>query len=223
MGQGDCEFERPAASREIMTKSHDGQPAELDFEAIKAELAGHDVQAEFDSVVEVLKLIDRQSAKDHSDQIADQRETQADALNTKATAERIIVSTEGTASGQEQRIGRFCILRQLGMGGYGLVYLAHDTELDRDVALKIPRPEAIITDELRAFRFLREGKAAALLSHPNIVPVFEAGHVGSVCFVVSQFVRGMTLADWCAQGKPTSPDHAAQLIGTLADAVQHAQ
>ena len=116
MGQGDCEFEGPAASREIMTKSHDGQPAELDFEAIKAELAGHDVQAEFDSVVEVLKLIDRQSAKDHSDQIADQRETQADALNTKATAERIIVSTEGTASGQEQRIGRFCILRQLGRG-----------------------------------------------------------------------------------------------------------
>ncbi len=63
-----------------------------------------------------------------------------------------------------KRIGRFKILRTLGRGGYGVVFLALDPQLDRQVALKVPRPEALVTDELRR-RFLREAKAAACSPH----------------------------------------------------------
>lgn len=120
-----------------------------------------------------------------------------------------------------QQLGRFTIERELGHGGYGVVFLARDEELDRQVALKVPRPEAILTEEMQA-RFLREGKAAALLSHPNIVPVFETGHAGRVCFIVSRFVNGNSLADWIAGSPPCKPRAAAALVATLADAVQHA-
>ncbi len=100
-------------------------------------------------------------------------------------------------------------------------FFARDTELNRHVALKVPRPEAIFTDEMRT-RFLREGKAAALLSHPHIVPVFETGRVGHVCYIVSRYIPGITLSQWLATHDRVAADLAARLVATLADAVQHA-
>ena len=90
---------------------------------------------------------------------------------------------------RQRVIGRFLIKQQIGQGGYGLVFLARDPSLDRDVALKIPRPQVIMTDAGRA-RFLREAKAAASLAHPNIVPVFESGDDGPVCFIAYEFIQG---------------------------------
>jgi hypothetical protein len=86
-------------------------------------------------------------------------------------------------------LGRFEIRRELGRGAYGLVYLAYDPQLCREVALKIPRPEAIITPELRD-RFKREAQVAAGLEHPNLVPVYEVGEVGPVCFIASAYCPG---------------------------------
>ena len=126
-------------------------------------------------------------------------------------------------SSSGQRLGKFTIESKLGEGGYGYVFLAIDEELDRRVALKVPRPEAILTEEMR-FRFMREGKAAALLSHPHIVPVFETGHDGPICFIVSRYVDGMTLADWLVD----APDHridprqAALVTANIAAGLQHA-
>jgi WD40 repeat protein len=119
------------------------------------------------------------------------------------------------------RLGRFRLVRELGQGGFGRVYLADDPQLGRQVALKVPHPETL-TPELRG-RFNREARAASGLDHPNLVPVYEAGEVGPVCFIVSPYCPGATLAQWLRQRtEPVPFVDAAALIATLADAVQHA-
>jgi serine/threonine-protein kinase len=120
------------------------------------------------------------------------------------------------------RVGRFALRRELGRGGYGIVYLAYDPLLGREVALKIPRPEALVSPDLRQ-RFLREGQAAAGLDHPNVVPVYEVGEAGPLGYIASAYCPGSTLAAWLKQQtEPVPPRIAAQLVATLADAVQHA-
>jgi WD40 repeat protein len=120
------------------------------------------------------------------------------------------------------RLGRFQVLRLLGHGGCGLVFLANDPLLNRAVALKIPRPETLLTPEARQ-RFLREGRAAGCLEHPNLVPVFEAGETGAICYLASPYCPGITLGEWLQQHDgPVAPRAAALLIATLAGAMHHA-
>src|SRR5262249_50692286 len=73
-------------------------------------------------------------------------------------------------------LGRFQIERELGRGAFGVVFLASDPVLGRQVAVKVPRPEILLTSELRD-RFVREARAAAGLDHPHLVPVYEAGEI----------------------------------------------
>lgn len=121
------------------------------------------------------------------------------------------------------RLGRFEIGRKLGEGTYGIVYLAFDPQLKRNVALKIPRLEAAIRGDLHE-RFLLEAESAASVTHPNIVTVFEAMSDGPVSLIVSEYIQGPSLATWLAerQGKPVLPSQSAELIAALADAVAHA-
>jgi len=121
-----------------------------------------------------------------------------------------------------ERIGRFEIVRELGRGGYGVVFLARDPALSRDVALKLPRPEALVSDDLRR-RFLREAAAAGRLAHPHLLPVFEAGEDGALCYLVTPYCRGPSLANWLAgQSQAINPREAAQLVAGLADALDYA-
>ena len=120
------------------------------------------------------------------------------------------------------RIGRFQIREKLGQGGYGLVFLAHDPQLNRDVALKIPQAKALFNHSTRS-RFIREAKAAASLNHANIIPVFEAGCVGPFFYITSAYCPGKPLGQWIdRQVNPVAPLVAAQWVSTLAEAVQHA-
>ena len=121
-----------------------------------------------------------------------------------------------------ERIGRFEIRRELGRGGMGVVFLAFDPILQRDVALKVPRPEAILNESLRQ-RFLSECQAAAALRHPHVVPVYEAGQIGKICYIASEFCSGPSLKDWLDQhDAPVTPHSAERLIKKLAEAVAHA-
>ena len=88
-----------------------------------------------------------------------------------------------------QKIGRFEIVRELGRGGLGVVLLANDPLLHRQVALKVPRPEALFTPSLRQ-RFQREAMAAARLTHPGIVPVYEVGEAGPIQYIAAAFIEG---------------------------------
>ncbi len=135
-------------------------------------------------------------------------------------------STNGSARNGGQRayarFGRYEIIRELGRGGHGVVFLAADSALKRHVALKVPRPEVLSSDELR-LRFLREAEATARLDHPNILPVFEVGSEGPICFTAAAYCDGGTLQDWLARGRaPLAPREAAQIVAELATAIHHA-
>jgi serine/threonine protein kinase/WD40 repeat protein len=124
--------------------------------------------------------------------------------------------------GPASHIGRFKVCRELGRGGFGVVFLAHDPLLRRDVALKVPRTEAFLDPELRA-RLHHEATTAASLDHPNIVPIYEAGEAGPVCYIASAYCRGVTLAAWLKeQPAPSSFRDTATLTATLAEAVHYA-
>jgi eukaryotic-like serine/threonine-protein kinase len=120
-----------------------------------------------------------------------------------------------------RQVGRFRILRTLGHGGGGIVFLAFDPDLHRDVAVKVPHLTALLTADMRR-RFLREARVTAGLDHPNLVPLYEAGEANGLCFLVSAYCRGGNLAQWLAARKrPVPARQAAELLVVLADAVQH--
>src|SRR5579863_3554944 len=91
-------------------------------------------------------------------------------------------------------LGAYIVLRQIGAGGMGEVYRARDPRLDRDVAIKV-LPPGVSTDAGRMARFEQEARAAAALSHPNILAVYDIGrHEGSP-YIVSEILEGMTLRE----------------------------
>jgi len=125
----------------------------------------------------------------------------------------------GDISGQ--RLGRFEIIRLLGSGGGGLVFQARDPQLHRNVALKIPRPDSVLNARRRE-RFLREAQAIASLQHPYLATVFEAGELGPICFIASEYCSGPTLAQWLAERtEPVLPRVAALLTSLICEAVSH--
>ncbi|MDC0720525.1 serine/threonine-protein kinase [Nannocystis bainbridge] len=96
------------------------------------------------------------------------------------------------------QIGRFNVLKRLGSGGMGVVYVAYDRDLDRKVALKVLRTAAISRtkrDKAR-HRLLREAQAMAQLSHPNVIAIFDVGSVEDQIFLAMEFVKGVTLTKW---------------------------
>jgi tetratricopeptide (TPR) repeat protein len=117
------------------------------------------------------------------------------------------------------KLGRFELIERLGVGGYGSVWKARDKELDRTVAIKIPRQGGMAAEEQE--KFFREARAAAQLRHPNIVSVHEVGRDGDSVYIVSDFVRGVTLGDWLTGQRLTNRE-AAELCARIAEALHHA-
>jgi serine/threonine protein kinase len=117
------------------------------------------------------------------------------------------------------RIGRFEIRRRLGGGGFGLVYLAWDPLLERQVAIKVPRLEVAMNATLHS-RTLREAKLAAGLDHPHIVAIHEIIEFEHHCCVVAAFCPGENLADRLRRQLPT-PTRAAEIAMNIADALSY--
>ncbi len=118
-------------------------------------------------------------------------------------------------------IGRYRIVRSLGQGGFGRVYLARDDGLDRLVAIKVPNPGRV-----RAIgdveSYLAEARALARLEHSRIVPVYDMGRtVDGLCFVVSKYIEGRDLAEHLKQGRPSIKE-AVEIAAVVADALHHA-
>ena len=103
------------------------------------------------------------------------------------------VTTPELRALQEVVVGRYTIEHELGRGGMGIVFLAHDVALERPVAIKLLPPHLACDDRMRA-RFVREARTAARLSHPNIVPIHSVEEHAEVVFFVMGFVNGETLA-----------------------------
>jgi WD40 repeat protein/tRNA A-37 threonylcarbamoyl transferase component Bud32 len=120
----------------------------------------------------------------------------------------------------QRRLGRFEVLAAVGIGSFGTVYKARDPELDRIVAVKIPRAGHLAAQE-DLERFLREGRSLAQIHHPGIVPVYEVGQADGLPYLVTEFVQGSTLAELLRTQRLT-PHESAGLIAKVADALQYA-
>jgi serine/threonine-protein kinase len=115
----------------------------------------------------------------------------------------------------------FRVVRVIGRGGMGVVYLAEQLVLDRLVALKLLAPE-LAADEMFRERFLRESRLAASLDHPNIVPVFDAGEVEGRLYIAMRYVEGCDLGRLLAREGPLEPARAIALLAPVADALDAA-
>jgi eukaryotic-like serine/threonine-protein kinase len=119
------------------------------------------------------------------------------------------------------RIGRYRIERVLGQGSFGLVYLAHDEQLDRLVAIKVPHAR-LLAEAGDADAYLAEARTVASLDHPNIVPVHDVGSTNDCpCFVVSKYIDGTALATRLQHSR-LSLHEAVGLTATVAEALHHA-
>ncbi|MBI1915443.1 MAG: HEAT repeat domain-containing protein [Planctomycetes bacterium] len=127
----------------------------------------------------------------------------------------------GAAGDLPEQFGRYRILKKLGQGGMGSVYLAHDTRLDRQVAVKVP--SARLTGDLEGReRFYREARAASAFNHPNLCPVFDVDEVGGIHYLTMPFVEGRPLSDLLRGGGPLPQRQVAALVQKLALAMQEA-
>jgi serine/threonine protein kinase len=133
------------------------------------------------------------------------------------------MSVEGTISGsgpQGLAVGSefagFRIERTLGHGGMGIVYLAREVRLDRDVALKVIRSELAEDERFRA-RFREESRTAASIEHPRVVTVFGAGERGGLVYVSMRYVPGRDLGRLIAAHGPLPAHDAASLIAEVSD------
>jgi protein kinase-like protein/sulfatase-modifying factor enzyme 1 len=116
--------------------------------------------------------------------------------------------------------GRYALVRELGQGGMGAVFLGKDVKLGREVAIKVlpPTTRAYLGSE----RFQREVQLVARLSHPHIVPLFEADEVDGFLYYVMEYVEGESLAQRLARQGPISLDEAIRIIAEVGDALQYA-
>jgi serine/threonine protein kinase len=126
-------------------------------------------------------------------------------------------STEINPPTLPDQFGPYRIVRPLGKGGMGAVYLARDTRLDRDVALKV----CTLADNATALeRFRREARAAASLSHQHLCPVYEFDVRDGIAYLTMAYVEGPTLSTWAAKRGGLSQRDAARLVAKLALAMQ---
>ncbi|TWT95801.1 Serine/threonine-protein kinase PrkC [Botrimarina colliarenosi] len=149
-------------------------------------------------------------------------DTPLDAIDCTVCGSRfsLVDQTQETRAAHKlQKVDRFELVSRLGVGAFGTVWKARDTELDRTVAIKIPRRGQLSDDEVE--QFLREARSAAQLSHPNIVPVHEVGRDGDVVFIVSDLVRGVSVRDYLTTGRPSFRE-AAEIGAAIADGLEHA-
>lgn len=125
-----------------------------------------------------------------------------------------------TSLGVGSTLGRYRIVGKLGEGGMGVVWRAHDSELRRDVALKV-LPDAVVSDPEARARLIREARAAASLSHSAILTIYDVGEADGHVYIAMEYVPGRSLAEIvAAEGLP--PSAAVRLSGQIASGLAHA-
>jgi serine/threonine protein kinase len=155
--------------------------------------------------------------------------SQADDFLARPAVDRDAFTVDGpggagpdlATAGLPATIGRYRVIRLLGQGGFGTVYLAHDDALRRPVAIKVPNPERVAGPEDVAV-YLAEAQVLAQLDHPNIVPVHDVGQTDDgLCYVVSKYIEGTNLAERMGQGRMSFRE-SAELVATVAMALHYA-
>ena len=134
----------------------------------------------------------------------------------------MIDPTDLTAVALAQAVeGQFRLEREIGRGGMGVVYLATDLQLHREVAIKTLPPHLAADAAIRD-RFVREARTAAALSHPNIVPIYQAAERDGVVYFAMGYIPGDSLAEQLTRDGCMSMDALAEMLSQLADALGYA-
>ncbi len=137
-------------------------------------------------------VVFRRQAVTH-DQASGETDESADSHMTLASAPTLPGDGAAPAEPLPEQLGHYRLLRELGRGGMGVVHAAVDRKLDRKVAIKtLARADSPSLNE----RLVREAKAMAKLTHPNVVRVYEIGEAGDASFIVMEFIEGRTLREW---------------------------
>ena len=118
--------------------------------------------------------------------------------------------------------GEYDLLRRIGTGGMGVVYLARETALRRDVAIKVLRPDLADFAPAARARFRREAQICASLEHPGIIPLHRYGEARGIWYFVMGYVCGETLADRLRHEGPVPSEETRRILLELADALEHA-
>src|ERR1700692_1862515 len=119
------------------------------------------------------------------------------------------------------KLGSYEVLTQIGAGGMGEVYQAHDTKLGRDVAIKV-LPEAFAHDPERLARFQREAKMLAQLNHPNIATIYGLEHSDGTHYLVMELVSGENLAERVKRDGPVPVEETLTIAKQIAEALEAA-
>jgi serine/threonine protein kinase len=123
-----------------------------------------------------------------------------------------------------RRFGRYRIIKELGRGSMGAVYLVYDTQLSRQVALKVPHfqseGDTRTLDRPTLDRFYREAHAAAILDHPNLCPVHDVGRIRGIPYLTMAYIKGRPLSYFIRRAKPLPLRRVAVLVRKLAIALQ---
>lgn len=117
--------------------------------------------------------------------------------------------------------GRYEVISRVGGGGMAVVYKAKDLLLYRYVAIKVLN-ESLSNDSEFIRRFSREAQAAASLSHPNVVNVYDVGTEGHTHYIVMEYVEGPTLKEWIQQNGPLPPETVVDIASQICDGLAHA-
>ena len=125
-----------------------------------------------------------------------------------------------TARLRDALADRYTLARELGVGGMATVYLAHDLKHDRDVAIKVMRPE--VAQTLGADRFLREIRLAAKLAHPHILPLYDSGEADGALYYVMPCIEGRSVRDRLNEAKLLPVGEAVRIAAEVAGALDYA-
>jgi serine/threonine-protein kinase len=131
-----------------------------------------------------------------------------------------ILMREGTT---KPTLGRYEILKELGQGGMGTVYLGKDPKINREVAIKTLR-YAEVPNQLEEVkrRFFREAEAAGKLSHPNIVTIFDVGEDHDMAYMAMELLNGEDLSNYCREGNLFLVERVLRIISSMAEALSYA-
>ena len=197
------------------TRPDEGAPATASFSTSSAaENVSEDSDKTVASVSQTLSSQDR-VRRSGMTQAEDKTVASRASLDSMSVSSPYVDAEEGDA------IGRYHVISVLGEGAFGKVLLCRDTLLDRSVAVKIAKSTSV-KDHQRVDRFLREAKSAALLRHPNIIPVFEYGTLDGTHFIAYQFIEGQTLKAWFEEERGHSLETRIQVLAKIASALDYA-
>lgn len=193
----------------------------LSFECGTAAVCGRpidqaELQRRFPTLASAVDIAAINASGTHEAEVVRQRRASAEARSISEDSSTP-TPTAAVTLAPGDRFGDYEIRKRLGMGGMGTVFLAFDTVLQREVALKIPRFDVILESDAPD-RFLDEARAAARIQHPNICRVYHAGQIGTTFYIAMALVEGQTLADWL-RGRKVSCRDAANIVWKLADAL----